>query len=1103
MLQVHSSNYLESLLDQLLTRINQGDPFCSEVIVVENPGMSRWLQQRIAVHDTISANLTFISPAQFVWESAQCWIADLPEPPQRNSTRLQWRIYELLPDFLSQSVFGELRNYLQDDEDGLHRFQLAGRIAGTFERYLIYRPELIEAWQQGRDVHWQAVLWRAVAQDTPYTLGDLRTRLISVSGSAPNVALPERVSVFGVSDMAPVFIDLMQCVAAHSNICIYHLNPCAEYWADIQDQKSQARRRAKAYRLRGSMEEDPAGLLDIGNPLLASWGHAGQAFLDQLLERQVAETESFIEPQSDSLLNAVQRDILLLEDKSDGSGGSVAAGDLSISVHGAHSPLREVQILHDQLLALFKTKKDLAPRDIIVMAPDIDKYAPFVNATFGTAPAGQYIPWSISDRRMRAEQQLLEALLVLLQLPESRFESTDVFALLQVPAVRRKFKLERNDLTRLHQWIQESGIRWSLDAKMRTELGLPPVNTNSWQFGFKRMFVGYAMPATEKRLYEGIAPYNEIEGTDSDRLEKLQLFIHLARRWRKRLAENVCNPIDWLEEINQLSEAFFDPDHSEDYALRSFREALISSFSEAGDTAINLAVLTEVVQSVLDDNSNVRQFLNGKVTFSNMVPMRCIPFRVICLLGMNADDFPREDRPMSFDLTVQQPRRGDRSRANDDRYLFLETLLSAREVFHLSYVGKDIRDNTDKAPATVVTELLAYINAAYTRDGATENDVVSVLQHPLQPFSKRYFNQSEERFHNYKPLWFEAADTGQPGTAFIDNTESRQSSEAASLSEATLDEPSKHVEIGQLADFYSRPAYHYMLQQLQVRPPFVEDDLEATEQFELDGLEQWSINQSVLQYGRIMPKAEVRKTLDAEGLLPAGVTGDAFFENSYKQAIALDQRILIHEPRHPFPPLEVELQIGDYLLEGQLSGLGNSGWFDWRIGSKRTKDVLATWINHLCLCATAPAAVPKRSTYVFTDVTVAFKEVSDPLVHLQALLELRHQSLLSPQPFFPEASGAFAHAVDVNNPKAGDDLAGLSQAVRKWRGGQHSPAEQNKDSNSIVWRGQTELFNDEFKRLARLVFEPLLDRMEESPKDDELPDELPDELSYAAQEVES
>lgn len=1113
MLQVHSSNHLESLLDQLLTRINVGDPFCSEILVVENPGMSRWLQQRIADYDGISANLKFISPARFIWESAQCWISDLPDPLPRNSTRLQWRIFELLPDFLDQSVFSELQSYLQDDQTGLHRFQLAGRIAGTYERYLIYRSDLIEAWQQGRDVHWQAILWRAIAKDTPYTWGDLRTRLISDPDTPPNSPLPQQVSVFGVSDMAPIYIDLLQCIAEHSNVCIYYLNPCTEYWADIKDSKSQARRRAKAYQSRVGMEEDPAGLLDIGNPLLASWGHAGQAFLDQLLERQVEETESFVVPTDLTLLHSVQRDILQLEDKSNGDKGVLTSNDRSVCIHSAHSPLREVQILHDQLLHLFSEKPDLTPRDIIVMAPDIDQYAPFVNATFGTAPNNQFIPWSISDRRMRAEQQLLEALLILLQLPESRFESTDVFALLQVPAVRRKFSLERKDLNRLHQWIQESGIRWSLDADMRTELGLPEVNTNSWHFGFQRMFLGYAMPATDETLFEGIAPYTEVEGTDSDRLEKLQLFIDLAQHWRCRLNDNKHRPLDWLAEIDQLSEAFFAADHSEDYALRSLREVLIAAFSEAGDAVITRDVLTEVVQTALDDNSNVRQFLNGKVTFSNMVPMRCIPFKVICILGMNANDFPREDRPMSFDLTRQQPRRGDRTRANDDRYLFLETLLSAREVFYLSYVGKDVRDNTDKAPATVVTELLEYVNDSYTREtdenAAKEQaaiqvamQAVSVLQHPLQPFSKRYFDQVEENLHNFKPLWFTAANTERKPVRFIDRMESRKSNDKSPSSDARLEAPSKQVALIELIDFYSRPSQHYMLHQLQVRLPYVQDDLEAAEQFELFGLEQWAVNKAVLDYGRVLPKTEVKRTLDARGVMPEGVVGTIAFDRSYKGAVALDRRILIHEPKEPRPPLDVVLQAGEFLLEGSLSAVGNNGLFFWRPGKKRAPDVLSTWIQHLCLCAMAPVDVPKHSVYVFSDVTLDFREVPDPLVHLQNLLALRHRSLLQPQMFFPSASMAFANEYKNNSgpaltiDEAGPEVeqTGVFKARKEWLGDRFTRPEYYKDLNHIVWRGYDSVLGDEFRQLAKHVFDPLLQYAEETPQDDELPEELPTEF---------
>ncbi len=1081
MLHVHSSNYLESLLAQLLSQINRGDPFDAEVIVVQNPGMSRWLSQQIAMRDGISANLQFLAPGHFLWQAAKHWLDDLPSAPSPNATQLQWRVFNLLPDFLSQSVFSELNQYLTGDEDGLKRFQLAGRIAATFDQYLIYRPDLIDIWQQGKEVHWQAVLWRALASnDTAYNWGDIRRRLLSQGAPATDAlsSLPKRVSVFGISDMPPVYLDLLQWLGTHTQVTLYYLNPCAEYWADIQAEKSQARRRAKAYQSYAGKESqdaeaDPVGLLDIGNPMLASWGHAGQSFLDQLLERQVEETDLFIESPEDSLLHCLQQDILLLQDKTDGSGATLSADDHSIQIHSAHSALREVQILHDQLLSLFASQAGLTPRDVIVMAPDIDRYAPFIDAIFGTVPSNQHIPWSISDRRMRSEQQLLEALMSLLQLPESRFESTDIIALLQVPAIRKRFKLDRSDLTQLHQWIQESGIRWSLDAEMRTDLGLPALDTNSWQFGLRRMFLGYALPASGISLYEGVAPYGEIEGTSSERLEKLQMVVDLCRHWRKRLKAQQ-QPMDWLSEIDQLIEAFFDPDHAERHALQTLRDGLHASLSESikDEGPVNMKVLIEVVQAVMEDASSVRQFLTGRVTFSNMVPMRSIPFRVVCLLGMNADDFPRDYRPLSFDLMAQHPRRGDRVAGNNDRYLFLETLLSARDVFYISFTGRDTRDNTEKAPSTVVTELLAYINAGYRRNATgnaikgTEFDgAVSVLQHPLQPFSVRYFDQSNDRLVNYKSHWFDAANASPDveTPAFISEV-------------SVLDEPARIVHLTELVDFYTDPARHFLTHRLDVKLPFSEDQLQTAEQFDWNSLEKWQMNQEILRQSKMLPKEEVKQALYAQGMLPEGLNGELLFDDSLINSVALDYRILKHGSEE-LQPIELELVTGSYTLQGYLTGLQQNGLFSWRFGRSRSKDILALWINHLCLCTLQSPPLHKRSVYVFTDQTLLFKEVENPLQHLQKLLDIRHQGLTKPQPFFPKSSLAYAKTDPEKRRKA---------AWKEWNG---DYPESQEAAISIVWRGADNPIGNTFEELSMAVFLPVMDHWELIPATDEQPED--------------
>jgi len=1096
MLQIHSSNYLESLLTRLLSDIERGDPLHADVIVVQNPGMSRWLHQQIAERTGISANIDFVTPGNFLWRTARCWVPDLPETSARNSMRLQWQIFSLLPQFLSTSAFQELGQYLQDDNSGQLRYQLAGRIANTFDQYLIYRPQMIADWQQGKAVHWQAVLWRAIVDlDPTPTWHDLRNQLFATSSTTPAASqansqkrptgVPACVSVFGISNMPPMYLDLMQWMAHQTRVNFYYLNPCREYWADIKDEKSQSRsqakRRARAYS-NHTEELDPSGLLDIGNPLIASWGHAGQSFLDQLLERDVEESDTFFEPESASLLGGLQRDILNLENNDNNI--QVDPNDRSVQIHSAHSTMREVQVLHDQLLHLFKSQPGLSPRDVIVMAPDIDTYAPFIDATFSNVPGNQQVPWSVSDRRLSSEQQLLHAFKELLQLSQSRMTATDVIGLLEVPAVRRKLMLDRSDLQHIRKWIYESGIRWSLDNNMRKQFDLPPVDTNSWQFGLQRMFVGYAMPADSVGLFEGVAPYGEIEGTSSATLEKLQLFIDMCARWRKRLDASHL-PHEWLVEADQLLDNFFDLEYGEAYAIKMLREGLLSMIEEAAvaNEPVSLDVFMEAVNAVLEDTASVRQFLTGKVTFSNMVPMRSIPFKVVCVLGMNANDFPRESRPMSFDLIAKHPKRGDRSRSNDDRYLFLETVLSARQVLYLSYVGRDNRDNSEKAPATVVTELLDYANSSYS--GSDGNSALSVVQHPLQPFSQRYFDSSDARLFGYKPQWFDtatAAPTLEP-VAFIH-------------ADTNLEEPERSVAVQDLIDFYSDPARSYLQSRLLVGLRRTEDKLPDTELFDVSGLDKWSINQDVLTLLRHLPKEEIKQTLLARGVLPEGVGGAVAFEKSYRSATRQDIRVIRYETQQQ-QPIDIDLKFNGFKLSGQLIDVYQKGVCTHRFGRVRARDLLTAWIKHLLLCASGAVDTPKHTVAIFESESYHFNEVPAPLEILQRLLDTRHEGLIRPVPFFPESSHAYAKKLMESDA---DEFAAMKAASGKWYGADsqfgYTP-ESLQESFEIVWRGDRNPLDDQFRHIAQNVYHPLYSNVEIVAAEEEVDEE--DELQGVVQ----
>ncbi len=1030
---------MELLLDQLIATTSDGtmvDPLLAEQIIVQNNGMARWASQQIALAQGVSANLQFQTPGVCLWQFARRWNPSLPEFPHRKEA-MMWRIFELLPELLPRTEFEVLHRYLRADADNLRRLQVARAVANTFDRYLIYRPDWINRWEAGHDLHWQAVLWRRLQKYFPCHWATVMAQLGEISDRPPDDVLPPRISVFGVSDMPPLYTQVLAAVASHTAVHLFYLNPCEQYWADIVDEKQQARRRAKA---RKAGSDDPTGLLDIGNPLLASWGHAGQAFLDQLLELGIQEHEYFCAGNSNTRLQAIQNQILALDDARLEPG---QFNDHSLQLHSCHSELREVQVLHDQLLSLFESLPALQPRDVLVMAPDIDKYAPFIDATFAVADDHMRIPWSISDRRFRTEQYLLEVIGWLLKLPLSRFESTEILALFDLPAIRTRFGIDQNTVTTLHRWVSESGIRWALDANMRTAMDLPATELNSWRFGLRRLFLGYALPDMDGGLYQDIAPYPDIEGAQSDHLQVLAQIITLCASWRQRLQRSYVLD-EWLELLDQLIEDFLSPDENEYQVLQAARSRLFEllQLGQTDDEPLQLSrdVIADLYQQVLEDDSNEKQFLNGKVTFSNMVPMRSIPFRVVCVLGLNTEAFPRSDNLPSYDLIVDHPRRGDKRRRNDDRYLFLEALLSARDVFYLSYVGRDIRDHSEKAPSTVVSELATYAG-------------VQVLEHPLQPFSKRYYDGASAELFSYNGTWYQAA------SATV------QAQDACFVDDA-LDvdrEPATLVELHELIGYFCDSTNSFLTTRLNIARSWREQNLETTEPFKLTELARWRVKQEAYKLHKAGDsKGAANRKLIATGAVPMGPMGDRVLDEIHDGALELDSRVLKYESR-ALESLEFDRAYGRYRLVGLLENQRLSGLFSWRFGKLRGKDLLECWIKHLVLCDHIDIGC--HSVLVCEDWTVTFEPVKQSAERLQELLDIRHHGLMQPAPWLVE---------NALNAWFKGDFPSLDASGKRISWNRLSDAQREEENaRQSVWRGRQPLQHPRFDELSAQVLAPL------------------------------
>ncbi|MGI8436736.1 MAG: exodeoxyribonuclease V subunit gamma, partial [Chthoniobacterales bacterium] len=823
-LHLYTSNRLERLVVELAEILAHptGDVLQPETVVVQSAGMSRWIALRLAQAQGICANVDFVFPQRFVAAMMDKVLPDRADVRFYTRENLTWRIMHLLPGLELREEFADLRRYLAQPRPELRLFQLAEKIASSLDQYLAFRPKMILAWEKGEETHWQAVLWREVVRSAPGLHPPALALEFSESLARSSAPLPERVSLFGIATLPAFYLQFLQQLSRAIEVHLFVMRPTPEFWGDIRSLREEVRARRKA----------PATVqLDLqferGNPLLASFGTLGRQFLENVTELNPArEFESFEAPPNDTLLAQIQRDIFELHDSTGDAPRLVAPNDYSLQFHSCHGPMREMEVLHDQLLALFEKNPALKPHDIVVMAPDISIYAPFIEAVFATAPEPLRIPFSISDRGARGENGLIDTFMRILEAAGGRFTAGSVMSILESSALQRRFELVDSDLENIRSWIEKTGIRWGIDAEQRAALGLPAFAENSWRAGLDRLLLGYAAPARGAQLFESILAFDEIEGSLAETLGRFVEFIEALFATAGTL-QHARSLLDWTETLRRIAARFFTAEDDREPELRQLRRVLDS----LGETAalsgyaelVPLDVLLAHLDHALTNNESGSGFLVGRVTFCALKPMRAVPFRVVCLVGMNDTAYPRHDRPPGFDLIAQKPRPGDRSTRDDDRYLFLEALLSAREVFYVSYVGRSIRDNSALPPSVLVSELRDYAGAAVT-------------EHPLQPFSPKYFTGSDGLFsyssENLRASGTAAADRAAP-PRFITQP---------------LAEPGdewQRLEARQLIRFFGNPAKFLIQERLGLRIPRLDALLQESEPLELGSLAKYGLQQDL------------------------------------------------------------------------------------------------------------------------------------------------------------------------------------------------------------------------------------------------------------------
>ena len=1058
MLTIHRSNSLSSLADALaeVQRANPLPPLVAEPIIVQSLGMKRWLGFAIAERLGVAANIAFHFPGGFVSELFAAVLPGAKPSAVFDREVLPWRVLAVLPPLLARPEFAQLAAYVDGENHELKIFQLAGQIARVMDRYIAYRPQMILDWQRGGGSgEWQSSLWREIARDKIHA--PMLEEQFRRHAAARADKLPRRFSIFGAASLGPFFLGALAEAARHTEAHLFLLTPTPEYWGDSLSEREQARIARK---------HGPAAVAhaETGHPLLASLGKVGRDFFRAVLELDdVIEHEYFTAPVGDTALARIQRDIFELRDRTahDAEKHPFTPADKSIQLHAAHSPLREIEILHDRMLAWFE--QGITPRDVLVMMPDVEIYAPFIEAVFSTPESERTrIPFSIADRAATRDNTVAQAFLGLLDLAASRFTAPEVLALLDLAPVRARFDIAESDIPLIRDWVARAGIRWGKDAEHRGKCGVPAFAENSWRSGMDRLLLGFALPGDGETIFAEILPEPVAEGSAAITLGRFAHFTSTLFTQLDALA-TPRHATGWTAALRALLDAFISTEDAfadERSEVAAHLDAIATSVAQASPPApveLPLAIIRAHLHAVLAGTDRAGTgFLSGRVTFCSMKPMRSIPHRVIALLGLDGDKFPRRDTAPKFDLVTADPRPGDRSTRDDDRQIFIEAILAARDVLHLSHTGLSAKDNAPLPPGTVVAELLDHLDSAFTSDDGKSPSQHVTQTHPLQSFSLRSFTA---------PLFSFSSENARACMAAGNARKARGPLYPSPLVEPEI---AREVSLDLLTQCLVHPVKFFARVQ-NIRLPGEEIETADSEPFELDTLAAYNLRSDLAAASRagILPHTSGR-SLRASGALPPAYPGLDTFSVAEVRARAFTKRVSALAPGPALPPVPVEFAVDEWRISGTLTGAFACGLVFARPAKLRAKDLLRAWLAHLALCTSAPATMTPATLIITEDCGRQFRNVPDATSHLREILRFFRAAHCEPLRFFPECALAFAGTDD--NPSAA--------AAEKWSGDSGFARYESADEWNDFFFGHEESPLDEsFTQRARVIFAPLLEHL--------------------------
>ncbi|MCQ2380059.1 MAG: exodeoxyribonuclease V subunit gamma [Victivallaceae bacterium] len=734
----YTGNELEALADKFLTDIYMkvDDVFESVNVMVPAEGMSTFLKQKLAAGG-ICANLNTWYPSRFIDNSVKAFLFPreirkfIEDSELFSQDCLCWRIAKLLSKDPERYRELDLGNPKNNALDAKKTHEMSMQIASTLDRCQYHRPRDLEKFRFEKEL--QETNWLARIYSDLSAQGHGREHYFGLAMKREPIDrkyLPKKISIFGVTGIPKSTLNYFKRLSEFIDVVFFALNPSAQYWGD--------QRRAR-----------PGEVQAEGNRILANFGEHGREFFDNLLEMFPDSGDNAVEcfrkpiERGESLLHSMQQDIFDVTTP-DGSRKDLG-GDGSVQVHSCHNRRREVEVMHDVLLDSI-CKLGLEYRDIVIAAPNIDDYAPIIKSVFRKGPLKDAI--SIADQSAAALSGTAEFFMMLLTLPSMHCTASEIYELLGSPMLRSRFRFSDADLENIRKMIMKSAIRWGADSADRTRFCGVGYNEFSWRDGIDRMWLGFAMGGESPE--PGTSPV-QVDQRDARLLGALSLATNRIFSLRRKLSER-HTPEEFRLLLLEAIEELMPNDDSSKEETTLLRDAVNDVANDAKKAGFDMAITSDIFADRLRTSFSTvaerQPFMRGKISCCSLAPARSLPAKVIAVLGLNESEFPRRDLFRSFDPMNVEKIRGDQSKLQEDRYLFLETLTAARERLLFFYTGQSDRGSDPVTPAIPLRDFIEYMGSGY---GLAE------IKHRPHASSPSYFDGKSPDLFSYDPLALDVA----------------------------------------------------------------------------------------------------------------------------------------------------------------------------------------------------------------------------------------------------------------------------------------------------------------------------------------------------------